>query len=294
MLENGIQKLFDSDKYKEYLNTMAKFYNYSYRNTLLILMQNPSASYVAGYTAWKNNFDRQVKRGEKAIKILAPAPYKTTVKRLDTVEKEHEMTVNAFKVTGVFDISQTDGKELPSICEKLNGSYKDYDSFVDVIKSISPVPVSIEKIDSSANGYYSPIDKRIVVKEGLSEQQTLKTMIHEISHALLHNPENVQESNRRTWEVQAESIAYTVCQHFGLDSSDYSFGYIASWSSGKDIKELKASLNTIQNTASEIISKIEQKQKEKQKNSVLAELKNCKTHHISNVEIKTKKYELEV
>ena len=270
-LEAGVKDLFHSERYQDYLKAMSKFHDYSLNNTLLIVMQKPDASLVAGFNKWRDEFERHVKRGEKGIKILAPAPYKIKKEqeKLDPdgkpVTEQKEITVPAFKVVSVFDVSQTDGKEIPDIAvDSLTGSVEQYEDFFKALEQTSPVPVGFERIESGAHGYYHNAEKRITLNEGESELQTVKTLIHEIAHAKLHDidlnapPEQQQERpSRRTREVEAESIAYTVCQHFGLDTSDYSFGYVAGWSSDKDIKELKASLETIRATASELISEID-------------------------------------
>ncbi|WP_300416909.1 LPD25 domain-containing protein [uncultured Oscillibacter sp.] len=278
-LEAGIQALFESERYKNYLTAMSKFHNYSFNNTLLIAMQKPDASLVAGYNKWKDEFERHVKRGEKAIKILAPAPYKVRrqVEKLDTSGKtipgpdgkplteEQEVTVPAFKVVSVFDVSQTEGREIPDIAvDELTGSVERYQDFFAALERTSPVPIAFENIESGAHGYYHLEEKRIAIDEGMSELQNLKTAIHEIAHATLHaidkdaTPEELADRpDRRTREVQAESVAYAVCQHYGLDTSDYSFGYVAGWSSGKDLSELKASLETIRATANDLITKID-------------------------------------
>ncbi len=278
-LEAGIQALFESERYKNYLTAMSKFHNYSFNNTLLIAMQKPDASLVAGYNKWKDDFERQVKRGEKAIKILAPAPYKVRrqVEKLDASGKaipgpdgkplteEKEITVPAFKVVSVFDVSQTEGREIPDIAvDELTGSVERYQDFFTALERTSPVPIAFENIESGAHGYYHLEEKRIAIDEGMSELQNLKTAIHEIAHATLHaidkdaTPEELADRpDRRTREVQAESVAYTVCQHYGLDTSDYSFGYVAGWSSGKELSELKASLETIRATANDLITKID-------------------------------------
>lgn len=279
-LEQGIQDLFDSDRFKEYLQVMSKFHNYSFNNTLLIAMQKPDATFVAGYNSWKNLFGRQVARGAKGIKVLAPSPYKIkkevdkidpktqkpmTDKNGKPVKEETEITVPAFKVVSVFDVSQTEGKELPTIgVDELTGDVEQYADFFKATEQASPVPVGFEKIKSGAKGYYSQTDKRIAINEGMSELQNLKTLIHEIAHAKLHDidlnapaKEQADRPDRRTREVQAESIAYTVCQHYMLDTSDYSFAYVAEWSSGRELSELKASLETIRNTASELIKEID-------------------------------------
>ena len=338
-LEQGIKELFESERFKEYLRTMSKFYHYSFSNTLLIAMQKPEATYVAGYTSWQRNFDRQVMKGEKGIKILAPAPYKAKEERekidpstqkpvLDADGKPVTETVEvmrpAFKVVSVFDISQTDGKELPDIIvDELSGSVENYAAFFEALKQESPVPISFEDIPGGAKGYFSPVENRIAIQEGMSEIQTIKTAIHEIAHAKLHSidrpepepswkivmisdggtkrdflsgfasetdaneaaeregwrfvDENrfewrleveedtsaVQEmrKDRHTKEVEAESVAYTVCQRYGIETSDYSFGYIAGWSSDKETKELKGSLETIRKTAAEMIDSIDAKLK---------------------------------
>ena len=277
-LEAGVKDLFHSERYQDYLKAMSKFHDYSLNNTLLIVMQKPDASLVAGFNKWRDEFERHVKRGEKGIKILAPAPYKIKKEqeKLDPdgkpiigedgkpVTEQKEITVPAFKVVSVFDVSQTDGKEIPDIAvDSLTGSVEQYEDFFKALEQTSPVPVGFERIESGAHGYYHNAEKRIALNEGESELQTVKTLIHEIAHAKLHDivlnapPEQQERPSRRTREVEAESIAYTVCQHFGLDTSDYSFGYVAGWSSDKDIKELKASLETIRATASELITEID-------------------------------------
>ena len=338
-LEQGIKELFESERFKDYLRTMSKFYHYSFSNTLLIAMQKPEATYVAGYTSWQRNFDRQVMKGEKGIKILAPAPYKAKEEReridpstqkpvLDAdgnpVTETVEVMRPAFKVVSVFDISQTDGKELPDIIvDELSGSVENYTAFFEALKQESPVPISFEDIPGGAKGYFSPVENRIAIQEGMSEIQTIKTAIHEIAHAKLHSidrpePEptwkivmvseggtkrdffsgfaseaeanaaaehegwrfvdenrfewrlEVEEDtsavqdmrkDRHTKEVEAESVAYTVCQRYGIETSDYSFGYIAGWSSGKETKELKGSLETIRKTAAEMIDSVDAKLK---------------------------------
>ena len=282
-LEQGIKELFESERFKEYLRTMSKFYNYSFNNTLLIAMQKPEATYVAGYTSWQRNFDRQVMKGEKGIKILAPAPYKAQEERekidpltqkpvIGADEKAVTETVEvlcpAFKVVSVFDVSQTDGKELPDIIvDELKGTVENYEAFFDALRQESPVPISFEDIPGGAKGFFSPVESRIAIQEGMSEIQTVKTAIHEIAHAKLHafkpdektTPED--RKDRHTKEVEAESVAYTVCQRYGIETSDYSFGYIAGWSSGKETKELKSSLDTIRKTAAEMIEGIDAKLK---------------------------------
>ena len=276
-MEQGIQAIFDSDRYKEFLTAMSKFHDYSLNNTILIAMQG--GNLVKGYSQWQKEFDRHVKSGEKGIKIFAPTPYKVKklVDKIDpdtrkpildsegkTVKEEKEVTVPAFKVVTVFDISQTEGKEFPDLSVKpLLADVEQYEDFFAALEKASPVPIAFEQITNGANGYFSLTDKRIAIKEGVSELQAVKTAIHEIAHAKLHDVDlnaPLEEQNRvdrRSREVQAESVAYTVCQHFGLDTSDYSFGYVAGWSSGKEMTELKASLETIQATAKELITEIE-------------------------------------
>ena len=280
-LEQGITELFESERYREYLRVMSKFHNYSINNTLLIAMQKPDASLVAGFSAWKNNFGRNVMKGLKGIKIIAPSPYKVKqeMKKIDPhtqqpiigkdgkpVTEEKEITIPAYKVVSVFDVSQTEGKELPDIAvDELTGDVERYRDFFAALEKTSPVPIGFEQIPGSSHGYYHLEDKRIAIQEGMSELQTLKTAIHEIAHAKLHDidlnaPENEQQPrvDRRTREVEAESVAYTVCQHYGLDTSDYSFGYVAGWSSGRELSELKSSLETIRSAAAEIINSIDE------------------------------------
>lgn len=279
-LENGIKELFSSEKFKSYLDTMSKFHNYSFNNTLLIAMQKPDATLVAGFNAWKNNFGRNVNKGEKGIQIFAPAPYKikkeeikrdpdTDLPILDKdgkpIVEEVERVIPNFKAVSVFDVSQTNGKELPTLgVDELSGSVTDYEKFFEALKAVFPVPIKLAEINGSAKGFFNQEDKTITIKEGMSEAQTVKTAIHEIAHAMLHDKDLKKADlekpkDRATEEVEAESIAYTVCQHFGVDTSDYSFSYVASWGSGKDLPELKSSLETIRSTASELITQISDK-----------------------------------
>ena len=287
-LEQGIMELFDSDRYKEYLRVMSKFHNYSFNNTLLIAMQKPDASLVAGFQSWKNNFKRNVVKGEKGIKILAPSPFKIKqeMEKIDPatqkpvigadgkpVKEEKEITIPAFKVVSVFDVSQTEGKELPDIAvDMLTGDVECFKDVFAALEKTSPVPIGFEKIEGNSHGYYHLEEKRIAIDEGMSELQTIKTAIHEIAHAKLHDidpnapkEERAGRPDRRTREVQAESVAYAVCQHYGLDTSDYSFGYVAGWSSGRELDELKSSLETIRSTAAEIINSIDEHLQEIQK-----------------------------
>ena len=279
-LEEGLKELFESEKYKTYLSTMSKFHNYSFNNTLLIAMQKPEATLVAGYKAWQKNFERHVNKGEKAIRILAPAPYKIKEERdkLDPVtgemmfdengmpQKEQvEVTIPAFRAVSVFDVSQTDGKPIPELeAQELLSTVEGYEDFVQALMNVAPVPIGFEDIPGDSKGYFHTEEKRIAVQENMSESQTLKTMVHEVAHSMLHNKEinrddlmEAPAKDRNTKEVEAESVAYTVCQHFGIDTSDYSFGYIVGWSSGKDMKELKSSLDIIRKTSSELITGIE-------------------------------------
>ena len=279
-LEQGIRELFDSEHYKEYLRVMSKFHNYSFNNTLLIAMQKPDASLIAGFNAWKNNFQRNVMKGEKGIKILAPSPFKIKqeMEKIDPatqkpvigadgkpVTEEKEITIPAFKVVSVFDVSQTEGKEIPNLAvDMLTGDVERFKDVFAALEKTSPVPIDFEKIEGGAHGYYHLEEKRIAIDEGMSELQTLKTAIHEIAHAKLHDidlnapvTEQTDRPDRRTREVQAESVAYAACQHYGLDTSDYSFGYVAGWSSGRELDELKSSLETIRSAAAEIINSID-------------------------------------
>ena len=286
-LEAGLKELFESEKYKSYLSTMSKFHNYSFNNTLLIALQKPEATLVAGYQAWQKNFERHVNKGEKAIRILAPAPYKIKEERdkLDPVtgemmfdengmpqKEETEVTIPAFRAVSVFDVSQTDGKPIPELeVNELLSTVEGYEDFVQALMNISPVPIAFEDIPGDSKGYFSTAEKRIAVQENMSESQTLKTMVHEVAHSMLHDKEvnqsmDIPVKDRNTKEVEAESVAFTVCQHFGIDTSDYSFGYIAGWSSGRNMKELKSSLDTIRKTASELITGIEGAMQELQLN----------------------------
>lgn len=297
-LEEGLKELFESEKYKTYLSTMSKFHNYSFNNTLLITMQKPEATLVAGYKAWQKNFERHVNKGEKAIRILAPAPYKIKEERdkLDPVTGEMmfdengmpqreqvEVTIPAFRAVSVFDVSQTDGMPIPELeAQELLSTVEGYEDFVQALMNVAPVPIGFEDIPGDSKGYFHTEEKRIAVQENMSESQTLKTMVHEVAHSMLHNKEinrddlmEAPAKDRNTKEVEAESVAYTVCQHFGIDTSDYSFGYIAGWSSGKDMKELKSSLDTIRKTASELITGIEGALRELQLNREMEQSKEC-------------------
>lgn len=288
-LEQGVAEVFSSDKYKQFLDTMAKFPRYSVNNNILIMMQKPDAQMCQSFTGWKE-MGRFVKKGEKGIKILAPAPY--TIQReqnkLDDrgnpmmdkdgepIMESVEIKVNAFKVVSTFDVSQTDGKELPSLgVDELTGGVDGYGTFLEALKEVCPVPITFENIEGGAKGFYSQTEKRIAIQEGMSEAQTVKTTIHEMAHQKLHAIENNGPKQlRNSKEVEAESVAYTVCQHYGIDTSDYSFSYVAGWSEGKEMPELKASLDTIRKAASEMITAIDEKMEiliqEKQKDVFFA------------------------
>ena len=281
-LEQGVAEIFTSEKYTEYLNTMAKFHNYSFNNTLLIAMQKPEATLVAGYQAWQKKFNRQVKRGEKGIQIIAPAPYKEKqeIEKTDPETGEIvigedgqpetevvERVITRFRVTTVFDVSQTTGEPIPEFeVSELDGDVLIYHDFMEALKMVAPVPIRFIEIDGEAKGFYQLVDKYIAVQPGMSEAQTMKTAVHETVHAVLHDRDQMEAENivkdQLTREV--ESVAYVVCNHFGLDTSEYSFSYIASWSSGKNMKELRASMDTIRKTSADMIGQIEEKLKELQ------------------------------
>lgn len=275
-LEKGVKDVFQSDKYKQFLNVMAKFPRYSVNNSMLIMMQRPDAQLCQSFTGWKQ-MGRYVKKGEKGISILAPAPYKIEREQTkldekgrpvfdadgEPVKEKVEVTIRAFKVVKTFDLSQTDGKELPTIGpSELVGNIEGYPKLLQALQEISPVPVSFELIDGDAKGFYHLEDKKIVVQDGMSEVQTIKTLLHEMAHEKLHDKDNVPEAkdiSRNGKEVEAESVAYVVCQHYGINTSDYSFSYVAGWTEGKETPELKASLDKIRQTASEFIYQIDQK-----------------------------------
>lgn len=267
-LEQGVTDLFESDRYKEYLRVMARFHRYSFNNTLLIAMQCPGATRLAGFQSWKK-FGRHVKKGEKGIKVIAPTPFKKTVEE-DGEEKV--IVVPRYKVVSTCDISQTEGKPLQEIASTLTGSVDNFNDFLSALEQVSPVPIAFEDISGSAYGYYSSMEKRIAVREGLSEQQTLKTLIHEISHAKLHDfdlgkpKDEIPQIDRQTKECQAEAVAFVCCERFGLDTSGYSFGYIAGWSSDRELKELRSSLEIIRDTAAEIIDDVENQMQELRQN----------------------------
>ena len=278
-LEAGVAQMMNSDSFKNYLKVMARFHNYSLNNTILIALQDPKATLIAGYTAWQKNFGRQVMKGEKAIRILAPTPYKKKMEvavidpstgqaRMNpdgTKQTElKEVMVPAFKVVNVFDVRSTEGKPLPSIgVNELTGDVQQYEMFFEALKRSCPVPIAFEQIDSGAKGYYHTVDHRIALQEGMSQVQTIKTLIHEMTHQKLHSmdpkemPPEEPRLTRNAKEVEAESVAYTVAQHFGIETSDYSFAYIAGWSAGKETPELKASLDRIRKAADEMITTID-------------------------------------
>lgn len=281
-LEKGVSEVFESDQYKQYLQVMSKFHSYSYNNILLIAMQCPGATMVAGYESWQRLFKRHVSKGEKAIKILAPCPYKKIILQDVTdpvthqpirdaqgniVKEKVQIMVPAFRPVSVFDVSQTEGEPLPEMAtvQELIGEVDGFDTLQKIIENMAPCAVYHKDIEESAKGYYYPAENEIVIKTGLSQQQEIKTMIHEIAHSLLHNSEKMKDEkiSRNDMEVQAESVAFTVCSAIGIDTSDYSFGYIAGWSKGKEIKELKNALDLICDTASSMIFHIENKLTEK-------------------------------
>ena len=289
-IEQGIQDLFQSDKYAEYLRTMSRFHSYSVRNTILIHMQRPDATAVAGFNAWKKKFQRNVKKGEKGITILAPTPFKKKIeeKKLDPVTKspmldhdgnvimeEKEVEIPLFRPVKVFDVSQTEGKPLPQLSSPLTGEVQNYEIFMEALRRTSPVPIAINPIREEGVDGFLDLDARdITVKEGMGQMQTVRTTIHEIAHAVLHLKEQnrlsatagteqeTKSKDRNTKEVEAESVSYAVCQYFGLQTGEYSFGYIAGWSSEKSLPELKASLETIGRTANQLINDIDRHFKE--------------------------------
>lgn len=283
-IEKGIKELFASDKYKQYLQTMSRFHRYSVNNQMLIFMQKPDASLVAGFNKWKDSFGRNVKRGEKGIKIIAPAPFKKKIEKekldpdtklpmLDEngqpIKEVAEVSTSTFKVVSVFDVSQTEGKPLPELSSDLTGSVEHYDAFMEAVKRSSPVPIDFKPIENGADGFFSYDNQSITLREGMSETQTVCAAIHEMAHATLHNysrrnkgETDVERKDRHTEEVEAESIAYAVCAYYGIETGENSFGYLASWSSDKELKELKASLETINKTSSELITAIDRNFKE--------------------------------
>ena len=289
-IEKGIMELFESDRYRNYLTTMSRFHRYSLNNVMLIHAQRPNATLVAGFSKWKNSFGRHVKKGEKGIQILAPTPYKIKVdkEKLDPdtklpmlddegkpITEEKEVTIPMFKVVSVFDVAQTEGKPLPQISFSLTGDVAQYEVFMEALRRTSQVPITIEPMEPGMDGYFHLEKQAIFLREGMSQVQTVCAAIHEMAHSRLHNYEKMTEladdgvtilvpgeKDRNTEEVEAESISYAVCQYFGIETADNSFGYIATWSQGKELKELRASLETINKTSSELISGIEQHYRE--------------------------------
>lgn len=284
-LEEGVEKVFTSEQYQMYLQTMAKFHNYSFNNTLLIAMQRPDATLLAGYQTWQKKFHRHVKRGEKGIKIIAPVPVKEKrqVEKIDEETQEIVIGIDGqpetetverilprFRVTTVFDISQTEGEPLPTLeVNELVGDVFIYEDFMKGLEEISPVPFQFQEIDSGAKGYYSNAEKLVAIQTGMSQAQTMKTAVHETAHAIFHDRDVMEENgitkDRMTKEVESESVAYVVCNHFGLDTSDYSFNYVAGWSSDKEMPELRSSMDTIRLTSSQLIADITEKLLELQK-----------------------------
>ncbi len=289
-IEKGIMELFESDRYRQYLSTMSRFHKYSLNNVMLIHSQRPDATLVAGFNKWKNQFGRHVKKGERGIQILAPVPFKKKVDEVkldphtkapildkdgNLVKEEKEVSVPMFKVVSVFDVSQTDGKPLPVLAHSLSGDVQQYEVFMEALRRTSPVPIVIAHTDRDVDGFFDLTAQQITIQDGMSQVQTICAGIHEIAHSKLHNYDKMteladdgvtvlapEEKDRHTEEVEAESISYAVCQYFGIETADNSFGYIASWSQGKELKELRASLETINRTSSELISSIEQHFKE--------------------------------
>ena len=289
-IEKGIQELFESDRYRNYLTTMSRFHRYSLNNVMLIHAQKPDATLVAGFNKWKNSFGRHVKKGEKGIQILAPTPYKikqeeqkldpdTKLPLLDEngepVTEEKEVTIPMFKVVSVFDVSQTDGRPLPQISSTLTGDVAEYEVFLEALHRTSPVPISFQAMEPGMDGYFAPKKQEIFLREGMSQVQTICAAVHEIAHSKLHDYEHMTEladdgetilvpgeKSRNTEEVEAESVSYAVCQYFGIETAENSFGYIAAWSQGKELKELRASLETINKTSSELITGIEKHYRE--------------------------------
>ena len=284
-IEQGIKELFESEKYMRYLSVMSRFHRYSVNNTMLIYMQKPDATLVAGYNKWKNQFERHVKKGEHGITIIAPTPFKKKIEeqKLDPdtkapmldaegkiIMEEREVEIPMFRPVKVFDVSQTDGKPLPELASSLSGNVQNYEAFMEALRRSAPVPLSVEPMAANMDGYFSPDQQRIAIREGMSEVQTVSAAVHEIAHSKLHNYAKVQEEaaragdkeppkkkDRNTEEVEAESISYAVCQYYGIQTGENSFGYIANWSQGKELPELRASLETINKAAGELIADID-------------------------------------
>ena len=295
-LEKGIKEVFTSEKYKAYLSTMEKFHSYSFNNSILIYVQKPNATMVAGFKTWQS-LERQVKKGERGIRIFAPRPYKVIrdVEAVDPgtgevlldpngkpiMEKEERSYVRFIPVK-VFDVSQTEGKALPTLTEELQGEAQNYEALMAAIKEAAQVPIRFDTWADSKKGDYNLTNQEIVIKSGMSERQTVKTAIHETAHSILHtDKEHLKDS--ATMEVEAESVAFVVCQHFGLDTSDYSFGYLASWSSGKELPELKASLQTIQKTSDGLIGKLEHLMKKYINNLAISQSLTVEAEQLSGI-----------
>ena len=263
-LETGLSEMFTSERYREYLSFMSRFHSYSVNNVVLILLQHPTAGMVAGYKTWEK-MGRHVKRGEKAIRILAPCPFKRTVTREITengvtTSEEQEVVIPRYKAVSVFADDQTEGKDIPElVAGPLTGTVDSYETILEALKDVAGIPVGFEDIQGGALGYFNRQDNRIAIKTGLSELQTVKTLIHEIAHSILHNEQQskIRPVDKDTKEVEAESVAYTVATALGLDTSDYSFGYIAGWSQGREMKAVRASMDVVRKTASDIIDKLE-------------------------------------
>ncbi len=259
-LEQGVKDIFTSGRYEAYLSAMSKFHSYSFGNCMLIFMQFPSASRVAGFQTWTKEFGRKIKPGAKAIRILAPV----VKKRGEAPENADQDDQKRYVILGyrpvcVFDVSQTEGEELPTLgVTELSGNVNNFPEIYKRLTDLSPVPVSQREISrADTKGYFNFVEQEIVLRPGMSESQQIKTLVHEIAHAKLHDEDEASKKARSEKEVEAESVAYVVCQHFGLDTSDYSFGYVAGWSSGKSLDELKHSLDTIHATALEIINAVD-------------------------------------
>ena len=285
-IEQGIKELFESEKYMQYLRVMSRFHRYSVNNITLIHLQKPHATHVAGFNKWRDQFGRHVKRGEKGIKIIAPTPYKKKIEEIkrdpdtkapvldkngNAVMEEKEISIPRFKVVSVFDVSQTEGKPLPQLASDLTGNVQDYEIFMEALRRASPVPLEIRPIQDAMDGYFDPENQSITLRDDMSEVQTVCAAIHEITHSKLHNYERERlaaaagegakeppkPKDRHTEEVEAESVSYAVCQYYGIETGENSFGYIANWSSGKELPELRASLETIQKTANGLITDID-------------------------------------
>ena len=256
-LEEGVKEVYSSKNYLNYLATMAKFHDYSVNNSMLIYFQKPDATLVAGYKSWQTKFNRHVKAGEKGIAIIKPCPHKMTVKKVnkDGEEEEVERKWNSFAVTHVWDISQTEGEDLPKICKRLEGSVQNYDELVEAVRSMTDCSIKYGDANG-ANGYYDRIMNEIVVQDGMSEAQSIKTLIHELTHSILHRGDGHE---KRIMEIQAESVAYIVCNVLGIQTDSYSFEYVASWARTQDAKALNANMETIRNTANRIIDSLSQK-----------------------------------